>query len=528
MAGPYFDLYDDPTKDDFIGTYAEMYAEYGTTVLPATIKTILAEQGNSGRRIHHLIHMRQSAAPVTDPGKIITIHRTTQYNRPMAQAPSNLDGRMFAFQGESIGQQLPMNVELPSTAFNKASAVQVPTVARMQQLLNDEPNAAMFGPFVATDTDVEAIIVRNLVWVPNKYAKMALQGLTPRDAWTMIYAAVVANGEETECADLLAWLRVALTRKAADDTSRVAQAPLTTPVFDDVDLANKFQAFRLDIMHSDLPNLTTTTVAAAGQVVADGLAELVTETRLGRVEAEARRAAEANKTPKAHYKSSINKLMRLCQVARESDLPAYHSVLANTKKVGAHRSELQNALMAACEDLDYEAPFSVSAALARKVHDLEWETAIPDDLSTGISVFNLGQHDARASYQQRLRNAEADLLQSGGSTPNHHDAVLLLDSSGDVAIPRSAIELELQVQKMHALLQVLLGSTHPLVKQYKAYLAKLSKSKLVLERADPPKSQWGLLKWASFARRLQIDTNFWFSEQMSSADKVEVPDFLEW
>jgi hypothetical protein len=219
--------------------------------------------------------------------------------------------------------------------------------------------------------------------------------------------------------------------------------------------------------------------------------------------------------------------MRWCHVAREADLPVYHTTIAKVIKPGDRRLELQNAITAVCDDLDYKVAFTVSTALARKVHELEWNTSLPDDLSTGVTIFNLGPHDLQAALTHQLRNAEADLLQSGGSTPSHRDAVLLLDATGDVATPTTYSELVLQAQRAHALWQVLLGALHPLVQQHRQYLDELRKNAIELERVVAPQPQWRLLKWASFARRIHLDTNFWLNKQMSSAAVVDVPDFLE-
>jgi hypothetical protein len=190
MPGPYFDLYDDPAKDFCHGDYAAIYAEYADGLAPSVIRTNIGEHGNSGALIHHLVHVRKATASVDDPGKILTIHRATRYKRAWGKPPSDLDDVMSGFQGDSMGTQLPLYVEMPNSLFNKASAVQVPTAARLAQLLQDEPDATMFGPFAATDADVEALSVRNVIWVPNKYAKIAMVGLTPRDAWITISASV--------------------------------------------------------------------------------------------------------------------------------------------------------------------------------------------------------------------------------------------------------------------------------------------------------------------------------------------------
>ena len=107
MTGPYFDLYDDDSKDPFTGNYAAMYAEYDETTAPASIRNKIADQGNAGVPIHHLVHFKPSANPDVNPGRILTLHRITRYNRPMGTAAPTFDNTLFAFVGDSVEGQLP-------------------------------------------------------------------------------------------------------------------------------------------------------------------------------------------------------------------------------------------------------------------------------------------------------------------------------------------------------------------------------------------------------------------------------------
>jgi hypothetical protein len=70
---------------------------------------------------------------------------------------------MHAFIGDSSNGQPPMTVIIPSDILHATNAVQVPTVARLQQLLQDEPAAHQsVGPFAAGDDDTEPVYVRKV------------------------------------------------------------------------------------------------------------------------------------------------------------------------------------------------------------------------------------------------------------------------------------------------------------------------------------------------------------------------------
>jgi hypothetical protein len=57
------------------------------------------------------------------------------------------DGRTHAFIGDSLNGQPPMTVIIASTNFlHAANAIQVPTVAKLEQLLQEEPDLPQWAP----------------------------------------------------------------------------------------------------------------------------------------------------------------------------------------------------------------------------------------------------------------------------------------------------------------------------------------------------------------------------------------------
>ena len=88
----------------------------------------------------------------------------------------------------------------------------VPTIAGLQALLAAQPNAVQFGPFEDATPDTQPIAVRNMVPIPPAYVHLVLdRAVNPRVLWEQLGGAVINDGHETECRELLDWLRYALT-----------------------------------------------------------------------------------------------------------------------------------------------------------------------------------------------------------------------------------------------------------------------------------------------------------------------------
>jgi hypothetical protein len=220
--------------------------------------------------------------------------------------------------------------------LHAANVVQVPTVAKLQQLLQDDLDAQLVGPFAAGDDDTEPVHVRKCVWIPNRYALLVFaDGASPRVAWERIYPVVLAEAHDTECQDLIDWLRVAITRQAAGG-SQVAMPQLQMETFTSLAHNQAFQAYRLEVMRRDLPEALPGSHAASATQVVDAIGALADEQRRTREEAEARCETDANKTPRDLFGSKTETLMRLCQVA---------GVL---QEAGQHETRRTSTLLGSC------------------------------------------------------------------------------------------------------------------------------------------------------------------------------------
>jgi hypothetical protein len=72
--------------------------------------------------------------------------------------------------------------------------------------------------------------------------------MPPREAWQQIHGALVNDGMEQDCAPLMDWLRVAITRRATNQGSILAQASPAAQVIATVNDATTFQEYRMGIL----------------------------------------------------------------------------------------------------------------------------------------------------------------------------------------------------------------------------------------------------------------------------------------
>jgi hypothetical protein len=285
-----------------------------------------------------------------------------------------------------------------------------------------------------------------------------------------------------------------------------------------------FLDYRRNIAHQDLPLISSAGQQQGAQVIANGLATLAAEQRQTREEAaKHRRQRDARKTPQDFYGVLLERLMRWSQVVDERHLTPIHEEVANAKK-----SRLRGLLQTAVEDClyanDFIEDFPVSTALASKILELNWHSALPDDFSCGLNLFAVGSLETTAVEAQRQQNRQADLLTANDGTASLGDIAEVTTPKGDVTLPRTFAQLRYLVQRMFALWSVLLGPQHPLTTGYKDFqdqLIRREKSfESVVETHDP--SQRYMVP-ALVGRWLQLRTNLWLQTQAKTATPIAPP-----
>jgi hypothetical protein len=183
-----------------------------------------------------------------------------------------------------------------------------------------------------------------------------------------------------------------------------------------------FASYRLALAQQDIPQLQPGMHHNSAIMIAQGICTLTQEQRLTHQEAQrSREDRDAQKTAGDYFGVLLPRLMRWCQVAAETNLPAIYEILANTKK-GKIRSTLQTAVEEVLTNRHYLEDFPLSPTLANKIIDLKWHSALKDDFTEGLNVFLCGSLEETSMEEQRRLNKYADTLVGGETADCTHVA----------------------------------------------------------------------------------------------------------
>eukprot|EP00980_Cylindrotheca_fusiformis_P012538 scaffold3079_cov119-Cylindrotheca_fusiformis.AAC.14 len=535
----YAQFYDDPATEHWtIDVLAQVYQRYdiGGGLSPRGLRDYLYNSGNNRRAVSVLVHIRDPNDAADQPGEIRLCHRLTRYDAGVLGLNQNLIPHVgHGFFGDvRLNGQAPYSVELPDSVFARINQVtQVPDFGLMEQLLNADPDLPLVGPFPAGTADCSPIDSRQAMMVPNWIARMFLhQGMTPREAYTAVYGVAQAAQQEAAVEPLLNWLRLALTRPAADQPPRTAIPPLTAPLLRTQRAMDVFQDYRLNHMLADLQGISPAGVLQLSHVTHQGLATIAHETRLTRLDqAEARNQKAARKKPADYYQDYLDGLLRLVQVGSEDDLPPIHEQLANHTKTQTQRVILQRAVHATltARQIDSE-EFPVTTAMAQKVHLVSYGTQAADtDFTEGLHVFNMGTQDSTASTEQDRLNLQADILYGQSVAPSLDEVAELTSSSKDVYIPRDTDQLRAALERTHAFYETLFGDQHTLVRAIDVFIRVVSNNSRRMKDLLASTGQAHLIPVFApkVARWFHVEMNNWLIEQRQSPVALPAPDFTQ-
>jgi hypothetical protein len=85
------------------------------------------------------------------------------------------------------------------------------TVARVEELWQASPQDQLLGPFPDNDANTRQCRTRRLMYVPPKFVPMVLNRRlsTPCQLWSEMAQAIIADGAEDACKELLDWIVMA-------------------------------------------------------------------------------------------------------------------------------------------------------------------------------------------------------------------------------------------------------------------------------------------------------------------------------
>jgi hypothetical protein len=459
----------------------------------------------------------------TNPnGRVCLYHRLQRY-APQLGAPTDYDNVGYAFFGDLTNSQAPPSIEWPVTAFHQVGvSVRVPQREFLDQLLAADPAIALLGPFGNEDAGTDVVRVRQAMLVPFRYVRLLLERpLTPREAWVQVAGAIYNDGTQDACAALLDWFRVALTRQAEGQPSRLQQEHPRVPLMLPALVQRRWQ-----LVLADLPALSEgATLLAAGHVIASSLNALVSDNREFRNADEARRTQNSTRTPeKCFGRTGVLKLLRLCQVPTSDNLPDMWIQMADEPRRQDGIVTIQQAFDSMAQSLGlFGVHIPITPDVVAKIRSVALEMSNEDDLTTGLHPFTFAYLDTSEIAEAYAIAEHYKMLHDDKGAPSLQDAIVLA-TPGRLKLPKSFSEATIYFQNFRVALHVLMGSAHELTKAYDAFWRRWSTSQQYLLGVYT--QQPGMFPTLA-VRWVQLRISLWFAQQAMENAPLEVPNFAE-
>ncbi len=143
--------------------------------------------------------------------KIFCVHLPSKFVSALDGSTTPWDGQGFGFLGE-VTQAMVTTVTFPGTAFRAIMNSRCKTSDYIVTHL-DEIGAKGLPPSQANDPESTLINTRQFMYLPAKYVPLMLNpsGYTLRQAWDLLYPALVDTNALADCQPLITWLRAATT-----------------------------------------------------------------------------------------------------------------------------------------------------------------------------------------------------------------------------------------------------------------------------------------------------------------------------
>jgi hypothetical protein len=421
------------------------------------------------------------------------------------------DGRCYASLGE-VTQGVVTTVNFPDHAFRSVGNIRAKT---SDYILNHLDLLGDYGmpPPDANDQEAGVTTTRRLMYLPPKYVSLLLNpaGYTLRQAWQIIYPALVTNQDLITCAPLLNWLRViSMGTAVAGNANNIGptattielQAPLADQAL--INHRQKLQKQVLPTLYQPAESLELAITQMAAAVTMN-----TNDGRLAREEKAAR--ATAPKLPSDKFTVTLPILLDYLEIENEERLPALWHRWANCSKKQdlTVLTEQLHSYARSPESFTSVTPV-VTVRLVQDLQNFIFVSDTLDDIKAGLQPFVI----ADGSAEHRHANLEVARLY-GLLNAGDHSATLsdleILKSKEIQSIPVTYFELERNLGMFGNLLGTVLGSPHPLTIAYRNFWTLLSQAfRLELQTIIDTK---GFVKPAHVLRSIQLICYNWFSHR---------------
>lgn len=520
----YTDWYNLPENDPYHGDYSILFPTL----------TIQLRGGNAAPLLTSLAVGADSKAAIaflaTD-GLIHIIHRVRRYTPALGMAPAAYDNGDFGtFDDTTLTG--PSTVELPATLLSPLPAtVPVLTAAEISLQVLATPAQGQYQP--AADVAViqarldagEMSEVRTRIGMlipPDLTGRMLAAvispgGLTPRKLWINYVQPLAQHPQFPHLTPFIDWARLAYAYGIGQNNALALPLPAIRH------LEPALGAERRKIYELDFPHLH--------HVGVPGVAPLVAELVATRMDAAARdnqrRAQDlqqklAASLPSKRWGAALTRLLRLCQVGAETDLPlvwqemAQNGVKADITTIRAHLDTPQPDLGPSGSAV----PPVCTPEMAKSLGRLEFQTHV-DAIEAGIHIFGVC-HPTQESAMQANELAGIFAEHILGVTGLTIVESVAMKQAQKLLLPASLLELKHVLFGYHRFLSVILAPHHPVVIALGLLTARLQLEEMTFHLYFARH----LSRCASVLRFVQRRMFYWIRKQLLVDDMVPAPDFV--
>ena len=520
----YAEWYNLPENDPFHGDFSTLFPVYA---LPGGAGTTDIRITNS---ITCGVDSKTTFIFLAQDGSLHLLHRVRRFVPALGAPIAAYDNCDFATFDETTPTG-PSTVEVPAGFFHAVpAAITVLTAAAIDLQIAADPAANQYtlDPLTAAARlvagDTAAVRVRKAMAVPPDIASAVLtaiassNGLNPRTLWLNFVTPLLLDPVRSQiCAPFIEWARVAY----ADDAGPTNT--LALPIPPPRHLEPSLGIERRRILTGDFPHLTGPPPQQLGPLVAE-LAltrrEAADRDTLRRLVDQQTKAAAA--LPSKRWGAGLSRLLRLCQIATEGDLPpvwtemAQHGVKADITTIRAHLHTPQPDLGPG----GVTSPPVCTTEMAKALGRLEFQTH-RDAIETGIHVFGIC-HPTQDSITKANELAGLFAEQILGVTGISITESVALKKAQDLLLPVSLLELKHVLFGYHRFLAVILGSTHPVVAALGSLTHRLQANEMTYHLFFLNK----VSLCACLLRFVQLRMHRWIEDQLSSDLIIPPPVFL--
>jgi hypothetical protein len=513
------ELYEDPAMDPYDGCYGDVMAVFTVTkedwkaseVFDATL-CMEPEKANA------YVGFFEDANHPTGTTRLL--HAPRQFPAKLGR-PTHYDHEEYAILDDIQRGSVQM-VEYPEGLFECTAEMFIPQTAQdAWEMWSKDDTLELLPPLKALD-ERKAVRVPKAMYIPPKYISLFMgKRLTPRQLLLEVYPLIVDDEQLPNLQPFIDWMMTCGMSAGKGKKVSPCLLPEVKPVLADA----RFIDWTKDFVDRVLPGQST---KQCTNTDSSQMATIMAEVLHGQQQLQAdisatRTNTKAPKTVGEHFKmESTNKLMILCDVVIESDLP---DVWVNLASNGGKRDrQIIEATFneQAAELRMHGATPIVTPNLAKKIVDMRLVGTNMDDLDEGINPFSVvlidnANRSAEVNYQTAIKAARNyDDLTKGVSVPLEE---LNAVQSTKAVIPTSFATAKAMLKGFYIIVASLLGHQHTMTQKYKDFLDDVEMNEsFYADRIQKHDPNFGA---ARLLRFVQLHTRAWFIKTLQATDHAE-------